>query len=269
MTVTCPSYVVPFASQLKQGGATGPYDCTAWSASRAIGHATCGAKLPTGRAIRLASSEPVPDPTSPGLNLSQVAAVAIERYGVYLDVHTGLRKVTWAEYERRRLAGQGAIIQVSYAPIADSKYDAGRGFRGGHAIFESVHATVDSLADGRAAGVWKYDGTVYTRSIMREAAGKLALGPKTSVGLGYVWAAFTRDVIPTYRVRVPAGSYFAYSISGGRVTGRVSKSTGGFSASCTPPRSYRWGTRSVTLVQITSGAHAGQFISARYCQEYP
>jgi hypothetical protein len=269
MTVQCPSYVVPFASQLKQGGQTGPVDCTAWAASRAIGHATCGAKLPSGRTIRLQSNEPIPDPTSPGLNLNQVAAVAIEKYGVYLDVHTGARVVTWAEYERRRKAGQGAVIQVSYAPIADSKYDAGRGFRGGHAIFESVHATVDSLADGRAAGVFRYNGTVYDREVMKRAAGQLRINASTTVGYGKVWAAFTRDVVPAYRCRVPAGPVNVYALSGGKVVSRRVATTAGFAAPCTPPRSYPWPAkgRTVTLVAVTGGVHAGWYISAKYATE--
>ena len=76
--MTCPDYLVPFASQLAQGGATGPDDCTAWAASRVIGASTCGHIVPSGRTIRLLSDEPKPDENSPGLNLVQVANVAIE-----------------------------------------------------------------------------------------------------------------------------------------------------------------------------------------------
>lgn len=268
--MNCPTYEVPFGSQLKQGGSTGPYDCTAWAASRAIGHATCGATVPSGRTVRLMSNEPIPDPNSPGLNLPQVQAVAAD-FGVFLDVHVGYRKVTFAEYERRRKAGQGCIIQVSYGPIADSKYDAGRGFRGGHAIFESLHATVDSLADGRAAGVFRYDGTVYTRSVMENAAGSLVIGSAgpgpIRVGQGFVWAAFTRDVVPSYRASVPNGSYWAYQVSNGVVVLRALRTTGGFSSESTPPKTYRWGARSVTLVRLLSGSHAGRYISANYAKE--
>ena len=273
MTALCPTYVVPNASQLKQGGATGPYDCTAWAARVVIATSTCGAKVPSGRTIRLQSSEPIPDPTSPGLNLNQVAAVARDHYGVYMDVHTGLRKVTWDEYERRRKAGQPAEIQVSYAPIADSKYDAGRGFRGGHAMAETTHATYDSLADGRAAGVFKFNGMLYTRELMKQAAGKLVIGQTRTgprlVGYGYVWAAFGRDVVPSFRVRVPAGPVLVYSLMAGKVVDRRTATTAGFTASCSPPRSYPWPakSRTVTLVKVTGGSHAGWYISAKYATE--
>jgi len=263
--LTCATYEVPPGFQLVSGGSTGPVDCTAWSASRAIGHATCGVERPSGRIIRLLSSEPIPSPRSPGLNLPQVRDVAWDSFRVFLDVRIGAQAVSFDEYEARRLAGQGAILQVGYGPIADSRWDAGRGFRGGHALFESIHATYDPLADGRAPGVFRHDGAVYDREVIKRAAGALVLG-SSKLGVGKVWAAFTRDVIPDYRVRVPAGSFWAYHVPDA-VAYRRRRSTGGFSGDCTPPRSYRWGTRTITLVRLTSGSRAGMYISATYAKE--
>ena len=268
--MSCATYVVPPGFQLRDGGASGPFDCTAWSASRAIGHATCGAKVPSGRTIRLRSSEPIPDPVSPGLNLPQVGAVALETFGVYLDVRIGTRRVTWAEYEKRRLAGQGAIIQTRYAPIADSKYDAGRGFRGNHALFESIHATYDPLADGRYAGCFRWNGTVYTREVIKRAAGLLDIGNGQKPGYGYVWAAFTKDVIPSFVARLPAGTdAFRYWVQNGVITDRKPFTTGGFSARCTPPRSYRWPANGkyYSLVRLLDGSRAGWYVSAKFAKE--
>ena len=70
--MSCPDYRAPFQAQLKEP-ISGRYDCTAYSAATAIATSTCGAKVPTGRQVRLATNEPVPDSTSPGLNLRQVA----------------------------------------------------------------------------------------------------------------------------------------------------------------------------------------------------
>lgn len=268
----CATYEVPFASQILSGGATGPYDCTAWSASRAIGHSTCGAKLPSGRNIRLLSNEAVPDPRSPGLNLLQVADVAWDDYGVWLDVRIGDRAVAWAEYERRRIDGQGAIIQVTYAPIADSSYDAGRGFRGNHAIFESVHDTIDPLADGRYSGCFRHDGNPYPRALMKRGAELLVTGGTTRAGVDNVWSAFTRDVIPDFRavVRPPDGRFWAYHVPGGRIAYKRLRTTGGFTAACTPPRSYAWSedpTKRTTLVRLLTGSRAGMYLSAKYAKE--
>jgi hypothetical protein len=269
--MACATHVASPSFQIG-AGATGGVDCTAHSASNAIDHATCGKRTPGGRAIRLHSSEPKPDPSSPGLNLSQVAAVARNVYGVNLDIHTGGRKVTWEEYERRRNAGQGAIIQVNYGPIADSKYDAGRGFRGGHAMFESIHGTYDPLADGRASGVFRHDGSVYDRGVIKRAAGSLIIGSAApgpiKVGFGFIWAAFTRDVVPGYFARVPEGQFWAYWIVNGKVKKRIKRSTGGFSAVCSPPDAMPWGGHgSVTLVKLLSGTRAGTYLSANWSRE--
>ena len=272
--VLCPTYEADPSFQLvASAGVTGKYDCTAHSASDAIDHATCGAKDPGGRTIRLATNEPIPDPDSPGLNLGQVANVALSRYGVYLDVRTGSRAVTWGEYERRRNEGQGAIIQLSYRPIAATKYDAfGSRFFGGHAMFESIHATYDPGADGlHGPGRWKHDGSVYPRSLMRSAAGQLVLGPKTTVGDGRVWAAFTRDVIPAYRAVVPPGTTLrTYDVVNGVITGRSAPfTTGGFSATCTVPLSRYWPATRLryTLVRLTSGGRKDKYIAAKYAHE--
>lgn len=271
--MSCPTYEPPFGSQLLQGGITGPYDCTAWAASRAIAFATCGSKVPTGRTVRLLSNEPKPNPKSPGLNLPQVAAVAREDFGVYLEVRIGSQRVSFAEYEARRMGGQGAVIQLDYSPIAASGYDAGRGFTGGHALFESHSTTIDSLADGRAAGVWKYTGSVYPRDLIRRAAGLLDIGGGQTVPDGYVWAAFTRDVVPAYRATVPKGTILLYEVTGGRIVRRVSERTGGFSANASAPRSYPDAAglpgTSYYLSRLLTGSRAGWYISGRYVREVP
>lgn len=273
MPNSCATYEVPPGFQLSAlGGATGSVDCMAWAASRGIGHATCGATVPTGRRIRLLSDEPTPDPMSPGLNLYQVARVAREDYGVNLEVHgSTLTQVSWEEYEERRLAGQGCVIALGYAPIADSFLDAGRGFRANHGMFESIHATYDPLADGRHSSVWEFDGRVYPRSIIRDAAGELRINDSTTVRDGKVWAAFTRDVVPSYFVRVPAGRVLVYTVKSGLIVGRVAQITGGFSAAASPPRSFKDAAGlpgdSYTLSKLLTGSRTGLYVGAQYVRE--
>lgn len=269
---SCPDYEVPPGFQLRSGGSTGPVDCMPWAASRAIGHATCGARVPSGRTIRLLSNEPTPDPMSPGLRLQQVADVAREDFGVYFEVHgTTYSQVSWAHYERQRLEGRGCVIAIGYSPIASSQYDAGRGFDGNHALFESLHATYDPLADGRAAGVWLHDGRVYPRSLIRDAAGELRISGSTTVKDGYVWAAFTRDVVPEFRARVPAGDFNLYTVSGGVIVDRDRQRTGGFSAPCSPPKLYKDAAGlpgdAYKLSRLQSGSRAGYYVPSQYVQE--
>lgn len=283
MTTMCPHYEADPSFQIRDGGSTGPYDCTAHSTSDAIDHATCGAKDPGGRTIRLQSSEPVPDPKSPGLNLQQVQRVALIHYNVYLEVHTGINAVGWTTYEARRADGQGVIIQLSYGPIADSPYDAfDSRFRGGHAMFETVHATYDPGADGRRPGIWKYDGRVYPRDLMKRAAGALVIGTTSTgavkkVGYGKVWCAFTRDVIPDYHVVIrPSDRFFRYFVKDGIIVDRSDRIEGrSTSARCTVPLSRYWprsqgGTgKSYSLVRIvdSGSSYHGWYVSSRYARE--
>lgn len=272
--MNCPDHVVDPSLQLRDGGSTGPYDCTAHSASNAIDGSTCGAKDPGGRVIRLMSNEDVPNWASPGLNLWQVQDVAAE-LGVTLTVYVGSKALTWAQYEAKRKSGQHGIIQVRYASIADSKYNAGRGFRGNHALSENHASTFDPLADGRAAGVWKHNGSLYQRDVIRSAAEQLDIGGGLRPGRDNVWCAFGPDIIsntvPSWFARVPAGDFWAYYVlSSGLIRYRRVRTTGGFSATATTPRSHRWEadrTRTSTLVRLASGSKAGMYISANYATE--
>lgn len=267
----CPTHKPAPSFQLQTGGATGPFDCTAHSGTIVLDGSTCGAKRVPGRTIRLRSNEPVPAPGSPGLNLNQLAAV-LDDYGLYLDVRVGWRALTWAQYERYRAEGHFMAAQGGYAPIAASKYDAGRGFQDNHCIAESSLATWDSLADGRAVGVWRYDGTLYTRSVIRHFTERLWTGSQYT-GTDRVWCAIGRDVVPEYEASVhPAsGFYFEYTVNEATktVTSRTREKTGGFSGECTAPKTFWWPAagQSYRLVRMLSGANAGDWISDQYATE--
>lgn len=280
--VSCPEYLVPPGFQLRDGGATGSVDCTPWAASRVIGASTCGGRLPSGRSIRLASDEPIPDRGSPGLNIPQVAEVAREHFGLFIDQRVGWRALDWDDYEARRRAGEPMILQASYQPIAESRFDAGRGFRGGHAFAETQHATIDSLADGRADGVWKFDGRLYPRDLMRKAAGQLVIGAAEGnlirVGAGRAWCGVGRDRTPEYvvAIRPRAGKrvrrYRYFTIVAGRIAKVEVGETRGFGASCSIPRAFKWAEASAGsddyrfLVRVTSGVHQGRWVKARWAE---
>jgi hypothetical protein len=275
------TYIVPPQFQLPPRTPTSPYDCLAYSASMGIRFAKQSQSGPSGRTIRLLSDEPKPDPESPGLNLEQVAAVAIEHFGVYLDVYKGHNALTWAQYEAKREQGRGALIQVSYGPVADSRYDAGRGFRSGHGMYEDFQATDDPLADGRAGGVYNRMARgpiVYDRGVIKRAAGLLVVSDDGSrVGYGNVWCAFTRDKVPTFRVRLPKGQrYLVFTITSGVITGAHFKTTAhGFESASSIPKSYRWPGRDRllhNLVQVKPdpgdpNLHVGEWVNARFARE--
>lgn len=285
MSPQCETYLVPPGFQLKAGGPTGGFDCTAWAASRVIAKSTCGSRVPTGRRIRLLSDEPVPDRDSPGLNVPQVSEVAYDHFRVYIEQRVGWRALTWDQYEAELRAGRPAVIQVDYGAIADSPYDAGRGFRGGHAIYEDWNDTIDSLADGRAPGVYnraKAGVRRYPRDVMREAAGRLIIGfsPEGNArraGEGKVWAGLGRDVMPTFRVdirprgRRPLIRFRVFDIEKGRIVGFDHARVSRLEAPSTPPRAFVWPEEDGEmrfLVRIGgTGRLAGKWVHSHWAEE--
>jgi hypothetical protein len=258
-------------------GWTGPVDCLAHATTDVIDQTTNGHKDPPGRTIRQLSNEPRPDAGSPGLNLPQVADVAIEHFGVFLDVRIGSRALTFEKYEEERKAGRAAVIQLNYKFIADSPFDAGRGFRGGHGMAETIHSDYDPLAGpDERHGIWHWKPQLYPRELIKLAAGGLVTSPGHSVGYGHIWCALARDVVPNYLVDVhprPKHSirkFRVFKVEHGVITGYRVAQDAGFRALCSPPRAFRWpghDGRLRFLVQITAGKRKGQWIHSHWSEE--
>jgi hypothetical protein len=87
-------------------------------------------------------------------------------------------------------------------------------------------------------------------------------------------------VLPKYAVAIrpipgtrgyPDHRYFnVFTVSGSVVTAVSVARTGGFSATCSPPRTFVWPTHpSQSLVQLTSGSRAGQWVRAAWATNRP
>jgi hypothetical protein len=265
--MSCPGYVGPFQAQNPaiSHDPNGWLNCSAYSGAMAVAFDSCGAKATTGKQIRAWSNEATPDPRSPGLNLGQIDDVLNAHFGINLDVRY---HYPWADFERRVRGGAGAILQVGYAPIRLTRFSGDRNFTGGHAIFVLPNFAVeDPLADGRY-GLYKYHGEVYPTALLRQAAGALITAPRTVVGDGFVYAAFTRDNEPNYRVTMAAARFHWWTIAANVALrdANVSRAGAGFTADCTAPRSFSWPsrtnrTRHINLVQITAGPLRGRYLA--------
>lgn len=263
------SYLPDFEKQL-DGTPLGGSNCTCASGAMAADYHTLGRVKPSSSSVRTWTGD-----TSGGTNLAQVDYALRSRVNVDLDVRY---RYPWADFIRRITAGEGAILQGWYAPIRATRFRGSETFGGNHAIFVPPgFGAMDPLADGRRAGIYEYHGEPYPLALLREFAGKLNVGSSTyaALGLGLVYAAFTRDNTADWRVSVrptpPATrkAFFVYQLRSGVIVGRTTRYTGGFSASCTSPRLYRWPAqnRSDSLVQVTSGFLTGQFVPARLARE--
>lgn len=103
-------------------------NCAAYSMAMGIDFSTLGGVVISGREIRARSSEPVPDPRSPGLNLSQVLTVA-RKFGVVFTYREGTFKQALAESNQYR----GIIIPGDYDQMGS--YSALPSFRDDHMMW--------------------------------------------------------------------------------------------------------------------------------------
>lgn len=234
--------------------------CTCYAAAMAASYDRQVKLLITGEDVRRRTGD-----TQGGTTLAQVDSAVLSLTGVNLDVRY---RMTWDRFAAEVDRGRYAILQGLYAPIADSRYDAGNGFRQNHAIGVPPDWRVqDPLADGRY-GVYKYAAEVYPRSLLRSFAGKLDLDPTGTyrpLGDNYVYAAFTADRVSTYTLGFDGGErFFVYILApDGTITGRVrhpaySQDT---SAACSMPIFYRWpGHSGKMLVRMLTGGLRGEYV---------
>lgn len=202
------TYQPQWRAQLNSYDPFGSAGCTAYATGFAIDYATFGDEAPTGAIIRRLSSEPIPAPSSPGLNLDQVAKVAADRFDVTLSIRRG---VPFDDLVTAADNGAGLILQVGYLPISRSRFAGSYTFTGGHALFVPPgFEALDPLADGRISSgkrVYRYAGEKYDLNVLRDAAGALVIGEhlgrpltvRARYGPGYAWAALT----PAHEVAKP------------------------------------------------------------------
>lgn len=131
MTVQARIYRAPHLRQLVSSDPYGKYNCSAVCLARATDAATLGGVKVTGRLVRELSSEPVPDPSSPGLNIGQLVAVS-RKLRVPIVDRTGW---SWSELVAVLDAvgpGRRVIAQLDYESLGADRCQAGGDF--GHAM---------------------------------------------------------------------------------------------------------------------------------------
>lgn len=264
------SYLPTFVKQL-DGSAYQGVNCTCASACMAADYDSLGKIRLNPNQVRIWTGD-----TSSGTTLGQIDQALRTHVGVDLDTQY---RLSWSTFASRIDQGQGAILQGWYRPIRDSRFAGSETFGGNHAMFVPPGwGVMDPLADGRRTGIYKYHGEAYPQSLVRSFAGKLNVGGSSykALGDGLVYASFTRDNTTTEHwratVRPLTGDKYrvfgVYTITNGVVTGTGTARTGGFTASCTPPRLYPWaGHTSQSLVRLLDGGRAGLYIRSSFARE--
>jgi len=216
--------------QLELGGATGRFDCTAWTGAWLANADSCGTIDITGRAVRLASSEPKPDDWSPGLNFPQVDAAVyrVTSGRVNLTLGGAAEGRPWSPTTSSSKAQQWALngrpigVQINRGVLIDYEPDLGAAddFRGGHAIGVKVIK----------GAPWVFDPLVriyipVTWTNLWRAASRLQ---NAGLSAGRVNILAARDIVPSsYRVKIDGPARFsAYKVTNGVITGIRAASVG-------------------------------------------
>lgn len=250
--------------------------CTCFAGAMAASYDLQKAKVVTGCSVRVATND-----TVGGTNLAQVDTAVNKLTAADLSLHYGL---PWATFAKFINAGMSGVLQGWYGPIADSRFDAGNGFRGNHAVLVLPGWVVmDPLADGRYPGVYKYHGEAYPQSLLRTYAGKLNISSTgyRALGDGLVYAGMTRDNVHDYHIRYINGGPFWYYVLGhdGKIAGRKAhKYTTTTGTTCTqpawypgnsadpPPSGFRDVDGGRSMVRITGGGLKGYYVAVPQSQ---
>lgn len=194
------------------GSRFGGLNCTCGAAASAVYRATMGKVVTSAATVRGLTGD-----TIGGTTLRQVAFAVKRGFGVELEIRLGIE---FEGFEQRLYRGQGAIIQGWEAVIRNTRWSASETFGGNHAWFCNEARGWDQdrdgnwraeefliynpLADGRRKGIAKSPYWV-PRSVVREWTGKLDISsvetPYRPLGIGRVYAAFTRDTEPHVHLR--------------------------------------------------------------------
>lgn len=97
------------------------YNCTAYGLEMMLKDASLGAINITGQRIRAMSSEPQPDPASPGLNISQMVAVAAQFKVTYVNK----RGHPWSELVASLDQGKRVQAAVDYGELGSYRCQGG------------------------------------------------------------------------------------------------------------------------------------------------
>lgn len=178
---------------------TGRYDCTGYVAAMAADAQTHGAFVPTGREVRLASDEPIPDRDSPGLNVNQVDAALfkLSAGAVDLDVHgmgSGFDRVIIAAK-----LGAWVVLALWRGVLVDAGLVTG--FRAGHAVLVGSDDGKPIVADP-LVGHWLRT----TWPVLEEAARQLIVRNGGGAGAtGAYYGLTTRTPAPSRPPTDPIG----------------------------------------------------------------
>lgn len=278
--MSCPGYNPRFQKQLNPNDPRGPENCLCYAAAMAGDYSTCGAKVPTGKNVRILTGD-----ISGGTTLTEVDDALRQGYGIDLDVRYRMpRAAFWAEVDK----GRAAVIYVDYSAFLGTQYAGSTTFGGTHGITVTSSRRFDPLSDGRR-GLCNDgpSGKAVPRSLIDKAMDGLKDDHGRVIGKQgndrFSWAGFTRDNEPGYTISIPKGKkYGVYFLQpNGRIRARgtltatkvITGSANGPTRRLidqTTPTGKRLavivGGKSIPIIAVTSGQLKGKYINSQFAR---
>lgn len=159
------------------GDPTWRYDCSAFCLAMYADAVTLGGLLTTARQVRLMSSEPVPDPESPGLNIPQLDVVAA-KLRITLDDKQGH---PWSEVISALQQGRRVLAQVDYKSLGNMRCQVGGDF--GHMML--LHYLGSSSGSMMATDPLCAAPKVYPSDVVKRAMTRFALDTGVKEGVRF------------------------------------------------------------------------------------
>ncbi len=245
--------------------------CAAFVGAMAHDYAACGNPHYTGAQVRNQTNEPIPDPASPGLTITQVAN-ALAKLGTPV---TTFARLAWSDVEHLIDTGHYVSLCGKYSVIRPTAFSGDPNFYGNHQIgIPPGWEAQDPLCDGRRAGIYKYQHEAYPRDLLRRFAGAFVVTYRhpdgstygAPIGLGYAQGFYTvahPAPAASHTLLIAAGttSILTANLSGSCIASWTKRTWSGIasSAPCLAPE-YRKGCSSggATVAPVTAGVFAGQ-----------
>jgi hypothetical protein len=189
VAVSLTTYQPRFQRQLVISDPYGKFNCSAYSLAMEIDYATTGGLPISGKEIRALSSEPKPDPASPGLNIAQLVEVA-KKLRVPIADQTGKPIETLVTYLKQH---QACIVQGD-SGVFVPKYQENP--------FDGPHAVLITDIDQGADDLWVWNPLNSSpRLIPLAVVRAYALGlkvPNTAAGIRFA-VGRPSPIVATYR----------------------------------------------------------------------
>lgn len=172
-----PRYRGPAKKQINPGDKYGKYNCSAYCFALLVTNVTAGGLTIDGATVRRLSDEPIPSPSSPGLNIRQLDKVAVKLRVNFFDKTGGSWNSAVAYMTNRDV-----LVQVDYGSMGQWRAQAGDF---GHALLCMGTRVKDGIVEVLTYDPLRPDYVYIPASVLRKAAEQFARDTQQVQGIRF------------------------------------------------------------------------------------